>query len=176
MSQLFTYTQRCLVSLGDAMHMESALTLDEDEYHAVPLAFPSRLTLGPGENQHITLWQVELTEAKVCLPKGAFHPRIDPCSWQTRAAQHEDAFRSQARAKCGRPGMASFQPSQARPVARASAHAARAMICEVAPDHAAGAPRPIAQGENTCTALPGRHMASFAPRARARICQPPSPD
>ncbi len=71
---------------------------------------------------------------------GACHPETVSRSWQARAAQHRHALLSQARAKCGKPRMAPFEPPQVRPVARASANAARAVISGVALDRAAGAP------------------------------------
>jgi len=88
----------------------------------VPLANLTRLTLGPGGLKTSTLWQVELIEAQVhSFTQVRIHPKPDPRSWLARAAQHEDALRSQAHAKSGRPCMAPCELPQPRPLARASA-------------------------------------------------------
>ena len=88
-------------------------------YTRLPLAILTGRTLG---NEEVTLWQIELIDAKVRSLKGAIHSKTDPCSWQARAAQHKTAFRSKAHAKCGRHRMAPFQPRRMRKHRRRTRH------------------------------------------------------
>ncbi len=59
--------------------------------------------------------------------------------------------------------MAPSEPLQVRLVARASANAARAVMLHPV---ALPARPPVAQGQATCAALPGRHVGA-PPRAQA---------